>query len=178
MKRLAALVIILMMISGSIAVAENYQAMSDEELLAILHAVRAELLVRNLSLSADEVLMENEVVKVYIDKSKNVEFSGNDYLRVKIPLVLVSNSENEISFQVESVMVNGWECGGSIGNVSTAGKKREILNINCKGAEITSAEEIEDIQLVLLAFNMNTYKRELVSDKITIVVENGQIIKK
>lgn len=176
MKRVLAVIFVLVMLTSGIALAEDYSSMSNEELLAILNSVRTELLTRELSLSPDEVLMENDVVKMYIEKGKEIEFSSSGFL--KIPVVLVNNSEDEISFQVDSVMVNGWECSGIIGNVSTAGKKRATLDINCKGAEISSIDEIEDIQIVLLAFNMKTIKRELTTDKITIVVENGQIIKK
>ena len=176
MKRFLAVFFVLMMLTSGIALAEDYSSMSNDELFAILTAVRAELLSRDLALAQDEILMENDVVKVYIDKSKEVEFTKNGYL--EIPVVLINNSENEMSFQVDSVMINGWDCFASIGNVSTAGKKREVLSINCKGAEVTSIEEIDDIQIVIFAFNMGTRKREMVSEKITIVVENGQIIKK
>jgi hypothetical protein len=176
MKRVLAVFFVLVMLTSGIALAEDYSSMSNDELLAILNSVRTELLTRELSLSPDEVLMENAVVKMYIEKGKEIEFSRSGVL--KIPVILVSNSENEISFQIDSVMVNGWECSGIIGNVSTAGKKRDTLDINCKGAEISSIDEIEDIQIVLLAFNMNTFKYEMKTEKITIVVENGQIIKK
>jgi len=176
MKRVAVLILTIMVLLTNVAFAEDYKSLSDDELLGILNAVRAELLVRDLSLSSEEVLMENDVVQMYLDKSKEVEFSNSGFL--KIPVILISNSENEISFQVDSVMVNGWDCGGSIGNVSAAGKKRETLDINCKGAEIGSIEEVEDIRIVLLAFNMDTMTREITTEPITVVVENGQIVKK
>lgn len=175
MKRVLSILFVLTMLIACVGFAEDYSSMSNDELLAILNSVRTELLTRELSLSPDEVLMENNVVKMYIEKGKEIEFSGSGTL--KIPVILVSNSENEISFQVDSVMVNGWECSGIIANISAAGKKRCNLNINCKGAEISSIDEIEDIQIILLAFNMKTYKREMTTDKITIIVENGQIIK-
>lgn len=176
MKKTLAFLFVLALLVTSITFAEDYASMSNDELLTILNSVRTELLTRDLALSPDEILMENDLVKMYIDKGKEIEFSKSCYL--KIPVILVSNSENEISFQIDYVMVNGWECSGSIGNVSAAGKKRTTIDINCKGAEISAIEEIEDIQVVFLAFNMKTFNRELTTDRITIVVDNGQIIQK
>lgn len=178
MKKAVAIIVALILVlsSTSIAFAEvDYSTMSNEELYSILNAVREELFERELTLSPDEVLIENDVVKMYIDKSKDIEFTSRNYL--VIPVVLVNKTEDEISFQSDSAMVNGWECYASIGNISAAGQKRSTLEINCEGAEITSIDEIEDIRLVLLAFNMNTFKREITTDPITIIVEDGKIVK-
>lgn len=176
MKRIAAILLTLMMIMTSIALADDYSSMSNDDLLAIINSARTELLKRELALTPDQIFIENDKVSMYLDK-KDIEFTSSGTL--KIPVILVNNTENEISFQIDSLMVNGWECSGSIGNIQTSGKKRATIDLYCgKGAEVTSIEEIEDIKVAFLAFNMNTFEYEAKMDPILLVIENGQLVRK
>lgn len=176
MKRFAAGLFALMLLMVSVAFADDYSAMSNDDLYAIINAVRTELLSRDLALTPDQVFLETEKVAMYMDK-KDIEFTSSGTL--KIPVVLVNNTENEISFQIDSLMVNGWECSGSIGNIQTNGKKRATIDLYCgKGAEVTALEEIEDIRVAFLAFNMNTFEYEAKMDPILLVIENGQLVRK
>lgn len=176
MKRLVASLLTLMVLLSSAAFAEDYKSMSDDDLYALINTVRTELLTRELSLTPDQVFIETDKVAMYMDK-KDIEFTSSGTL--KIPVILVNNTENEISFQIDSLMVNGWECSGSIGNIQTNGKKRATIDLYCgKGAEVTSLEEIEDIRVAFLAFNMNTFEYEAKMEPILLVIENGQLVKK
>ena len=175
MRKFVSFLLAVLMLCSSVAFADDYSGMSADELYAILVEVRAELLSRELQLTPGQIFMENDVVKMYLDK-KDIEFTSSGYL--KIPVILVSESPDEISFQIDSLMVNGWECFGSIGNIQTAGKKRTEITINCNDAEVTSIDEIEDIKVAFLAFNMGTFKRECETEPVTFVFENGELVKK
>ena len=79
---------------------------------------------------------------------------------------------------LDHVQVNGWECDGNIGIIQTKGKKRDLMYIDTKGAEITSLEEIEDIKLSIYAYNRSTNTRESETLDFIFVVENGQLVRK
>ena len=176
MKRLSASLFALLIFLTSAAFAEDYKNVSNDDLYALLNAVRTELLSRELSLTPAQVFIETDRVAMYMDK-KDIEFTSNGTL--KIPVILVNNTENEISFQIDSLMVNGWECSGAIGNIQTIGKKRATIDLHCgKGAEVSAIDEIEDICVAFLAFNMDTYKREVTTKPILLVIENGQLVRK
>ena len=176
MKRLAVSFFALVLILTSVAIAEEYKTMSNDDLYALINAVRTELLSRELSLTPDQIFIENDKVAMYMDK-KDIEFTRSGTL--EIPVVLVNNTENEISFQIDSLMVNGWECMGIIDNIKTSGKKRATIDLYCgRGAEVTSIEEIEDIRVTFSAFNMDTFEDAAKTDPILLVIENGQLVKK
>lgn len=174
-KIVCIMAVLALLLTIGIAAAEDYSAMTNDELLGIMDAVRTELFTRDLSLSEDEVFVETDGFKMYLDKSKEITFS---YGYLRLPVILVNNTEDDLSFQAENGSVNGWDEYVGIGNVSANKKNRAELTISCEDAGIKAIDEIEDIEFVLYVYNMNTSKRDFTSDKFTLVVENGQIVKK
>lgn len=89
MKRIITIFFALMMVMTSIALADDYSSMSNDDLLAIINSARTELLKRELSLTPDQIFIENDKVSMYMDK-KDIEFTSSGTL--KIPVILVNNS--------------------------------------------------------------------------------------
>ncbi len=168
MKKLLVLMLAGLLLTG-IAFAEglDYTAMSEADLQAIITSTRNELVRRDCVLSDETVFLDSENCKVYRDSGKEIYFNNGS---LRIPVILVSEAPEEVSFQFDSVLVNGWDCSGMIGNISAAGKKRDELKINCAGAEVSQVEEIEDIKMVVIAFNMGTFQREGESEPLTFVL--------
>lgn len=159
----------LFLFSSALAEGIDYSSMSDEDLQTTISMARNELEKRGCMLSEDTVFLNCETCKVYRDGAKEI-YLKNDLLH--IPVILISDAAEEISFQLDSVQINGWDCSGIIGNVSAAGKKRDEITVNCTGAAVSSLEEIEDITLVVIAFNMGTFQRDGEGEPMTLII-NG-----
>lgn len=132
----------------------DYTAMNDEELHALVDGARNELAKRELNAAEDTVIFEQEGVEVYLTGEHEV--LGEAYLDLEA--VVINDSDKSISLMVDSASINGWDvfCDG-IYEVSSGKKKKGALEFNLEDAEISSYEEVEDIEISFYLVDNESY---------------------
>ena len=145
----------------------DFSSLSDDELNSVISSARNELLSRECILNENTVFLANDICELYIDNSNDIKFE-NGYL--KIPVICINNAEEEMSFQFDYVKVNGWDCGGNIGNAAGESKKKAVMQINCKDIGVEGVDDIEDIVMTVIGFNMGTFTRDAEGEEVSFII--------
>ena len=173
MKKLIAWVLALLMLGSTVAFAEmpDFSAMTDAELHEIVDGARSELKERELKAEKDTVLVDQDGVKVYLTGKYEINdyssSSGNVYIRLEA--VIINNTDKTIDVFFDSATVNGWDvdnCG--IGEITARHKKKDEFELTISDAEISTYEEIEEIEIKLYIYDDDAYERMFVTDPITL----------
>ena len=168
MKRiLMFLMAALMVCSLCIAQAEgmDFTAMTDDELHALVDGARNELAKRELVVAEDTVILEQEGVTVYLTGEHEIDYSGN----LNLEAVVVNDSDREISVFLDSASINGWDVFNvGIGETSVGKKQKGFFLFQLEDAEISSYEEVEDIEMTLYLFDAEKFER--VGEPVPVVV--------
>ena len=158
MKKILALVMVLVCVScWGFASAEglDYAAMSDEQLQAIIDAARNELSKRKLVLAEKTILFNQDGVSAYLTGEYEIEDYDDVYLSLE--LVVINDSDKTVWISTDSVSVNGWNVFSYGIPETTAGKKQKTdLEFCISDAEITSFEEVEEVEFVFNLVDENT----------------------
>lgn len=139
MKRLVSCIIIMLMLF-SISYAEDYSAMTVDELHNIQDSVRNELLKRDLVASEKTLLFENEGVTIYLT-GEHSDFLGD----LRLNTITINDTDKEFSI-VPELSVNGWDVS-CVWDLEANPKKKSKGHIDIKigGADISTYEELEEI---------------------------------
>ena len=160
MKKILALVMVLVCVfCWSFACAEglDFASMSDEQLQAIIDGATEELANRKGSNVADGVLIDQDGVKLYLTGKHEVWGYDSHYLSLEA--VVENNMDCGISIDFESVSINGWEVYGSgIFDTGSGKKQKAEIDLLLSDAEISTYEEIEEIEFVFKMFDSDTFK--------------------
>lgn len=157
-KVFAILLAVLFVCSFCAAGAEgtDFAAMSDEELHALVDGARNELAKRELTAAEGTVLFEQEGVTVYLTGEHKIGYSGE----LELEAVVVNDSDLEVDVFLDSASINGWDVYNSgIGEVSAGKKKKDYFAFNLEDAEISSYEEVEDIDMALYLVDEKEFER-------------------
>ena len=83
--------------------------------------------------------------------------------------VVINDSESKIGVSLDDVSINGWNVYGSGIYDTAAGKKQtSSIEFNLTDAEISSFEEIEDIEFVVSVYDSDSYDTIATSDVVTL----------
>ncbi len=147
MKRVLAILCSLMLIS-SFAWAEDYSAMTTEELHTAIDLMRNELLKRDLVIGEKLLLFEEGGVSLYL--TGKYEVSKNGILDLETLLINDNNEKVEVFADDNTASINGWDvaCHPSI-DANPGKKSKGRFQIWLVGAEISTYEEIEELELRL-----------------------------
>lgn len=166
MKKLLALFTALMLLCGTcLAEAPDYTAMSDAELHAIIDAARNELAKRERTMAADTVLIEQNDVTVYLTGKYRLwdgdDFmSGDPFCYLDLEVVVVNDSDRNVSVTIDTASVNGWVVYGSGISETTPGKKQKgELEFKISDGEAFSYEEVEEIEINFYLYDMDQWER-------------------
>ena len=164
MKKFITLMLICILLLGCTAIAESavdFTAMTDDQLHQIIDGARNELTKRELNMSADLVLIEQDGVTVYL--TGEYELWGSDNVYIDFEVVVVNDSDKTVSILVDAASINGWDVYGSGVSDTSAGKKQKgTLEFLLTDADISTYEEIEDIELTLTIYDSDEW--ETISD--------------
>jgi hypothetical protein len=157
MRRLFALVLVFVLMFCSVATAESIDlsAMTQEELIALIDNARLEL-TKYLPEAADgTILHEDENVRVTF--TGNIELDDYGYLNVD---VIVENlSDHNLSVILQNVSCNGWAVwDASVDAPANKKAKASFSFMNAAAdAELTSAEDVQDIEADLCCLDSDTW---------------------
>jgi len=170
MKKILALMMVLVCVfCWSFACAEglDFASMSDEQLQAIIDGAKAELSSRNSSGGEKVVLIDQDSVKVYLTGKHEVWGYESYYLDLEV--VVENNSDKTISIIVDTASVNGWNVYGSGISDTGAGKKQKgMMEVCLTDAEISTYEEVEEIEFNLMIYDSDNWETIAYIDPITL----------
>ena len=174
-KRITLLLIALLISCVSLVYADS--AKSTEELLREFDEIRNELIARELSNDEDRILLETQSYKIYISGKTSVgkRDSWNSNIYVIIPVVVINNSNQDITVEVNDASLNGWsvygDCDGAIG--IPAGKKTKArLCFIAKDADVNKLADFENAECKFEIIEANNYTRLFISDIVSIIAKN------
>lgn len=176
MKRFVSVFLIALMIlsiASTTVFAEGIDvtSMTDEELHAIVDSARNELAKRELTAAADTVLFDAEGVKMYLTGNSHVSSNGEfAYFEV----VVVNDTETEVAVTIDSASINGWDVASNGVYGTSAGKKQKgEMFFHISDAEISTIEEIDDLELTFRLFDSDNSKFITETSDPVIVNVNG-----
>lgn len=168
MKKMLSLFLVLLLVcTAAFAEGLDFPAMTEEELHEIISAARNELTKRELVASEKLVIFEAEGVQVYLTGEHRVY--GTDTVFLDLEAVVINDSDVPVSLSTAACSVNGWNVWNmGISSTSVGKKQKGNFNINLTDAEISSYEEIEEIEFSLYLVNAETYQR--VGEEVNVIV--------
>lgn len=169
MKKLISILAALVLLGG-IAVSESidYASLTDDQLHEIINLARNELAKRELIAQEKTVLFEQDGVQLYLTGKYRVS-SKADYMYLEA--VVVNDSDLSVGVALDSykASVNGWDVwGDGISGTKPGKKQKGEITIKIADAEISTYEELEEIEFVFKLFNGETYKTISLTDPITV----------
>lgn len=166
MKRLVSMLLCLVMLISSTALAEiDYASMTSEELEQLIADAQAELDRRGGNeqdpdgFYADRVLFDIEGVRMYLTGEYTVKESfGN--MRFYVEVVVENNSTQELGCMPSgSFSVNGWTGKWDAPSIPPAGNKTKgKLTFDMEAASISTFEEIKEVEFGLRVYETKNYR--------------------
>ena len=170
MKRILAMFLLFLMIGG-VAMAEmpNYEAMTDEELHTMIDLARNELMRRELVFGEKVMLIDQDGIQVYLTGKYEIKSYSSTVLYLEAVVINNTNMNVTVSNENYKASVNGWDVRAeSIAFTNPGKKQKKSFEITISEAEISSFEEIEDIEFNLYAYDTEKYARICEPDPITV----------
>lgn len=177
MKRFAALWMVLVLVLTGMAFAENLAAAiasakeevagaaGEDAVVAEEDAVVAEDGV--VVIAKDAVVFEQNDVQVYLTGESKVW--GSDTVYLDLEAVVVNGCSSSVTVSVEECSINGWDIYASgIYDTSAGKKKKDELTFNLSDAEISSIEEIEEIEIAFRVYDSDSYDDLFTTDIIVL----------
>lgn len=171
MKRIIALIFVLLLCGSALAATIDWSAMSDDEIRAAISEANAELSKRvsatggALRMSEGTVLINQQGVLVTL--TGNVETMGSF---MELEVIVENNSDEPIYVNVSSSSINGWEVFGSgIADIGVGKKKKGDLMFSMSDADINSPSQIEGLELTLSVANADTWRTTFTTEPLTLV---------
>ncbi len=157
MKRLIGLFLAMLLLSSSaFAAGTDYSSMSVEELQEVITAARNALLVKTVQSDGKLFIVdEPDDLQIYI--TGNGETNWMD--EFELEAVVINNSSQDVSISFENIIINGWETSpfDQIQSISAGRKKKDGIPLDFKAAEISSINEVEEIEITFYTFDPSTY---------------------
>lgn len=179
MKKFFAIIFAIALLCG-VACAEgiDWASMTDNEINAVIEAAKAELDSRNTPEDSDDILMLVDIddIKVYLTRTYSTLGSKEDeFFSIQLDGVVENDSEKEITVDIASCSINGWEASGS-GIFSTRpGKKQKgSFDIYAYLADVYSIEEIEELEITLSIWDNESYSTFFTSEPIIIPINKKE----
>ncbi|MDO5324459.1 MAG: hypothetical protein Q4G06_10590 [Clostridia bacterium] len=173
MKRLALLLIFVLVFTTVFACAEvyNFSEMDNAQLYEILESVQAELAKRKPQSSEDAdnpVLIDQEGIYMYLTGNHEV-WGYEDSWYLDLEVVVENNSDVTVSILADGSSINGWNVAGfGITDTQSGKKQKGSIELYLTDAEISTFEEVEEIELHLLIYNSDDWETIATVEPITL----------
>lgn len=164
MKKLLSMLLVLVLLLPTMALAEiDWTGMDAATIQMEIDRARAEILTRDIKLpEKGTVLVDADGVVVTLT-SAAVEKSWDGSYGLVLNYTVANNSDKAMGFRDDDCYINGWKVSGSISSSLEAGKKAKesatIYHIDVD-ADVTTIEEIEELQITFLTFDASTFMTE------------------
>lgn len=175
MKRIAFTLLALIMLFTAVfpcaAFAEvpDFSEMSTEEILEILNAIRNELKGRELVQHENIMLLDQNDVQVYLTGNYEVENYGSSGVYLELEAIVINNTDTNIGVSAENVSINGWVVDFTgIGDIAAGKKKKGDIELRISDADISTFEEVEDLELSMLVYSQDTWERIFIAEPLTV----------
>jgi len=142
-RLLSILVTIILLVASCTAQAEtfDFSGMSIDELHTLQNAIRNELLRRDLVAGDEILLFEKEGISLYLTGDHSDGMGG-----LRLSTKTINDTDKEINIYCE-LSVNGWDVGNVWSLEANPRKKSKgYIDISIKGADISTYEEVEEIE--------------------------------
>ena len=173
MRRLALLLIFVLSFTTVFACAEeyNFAEMDDAQLYEILEGVQAELAKRKPQASEDEenpVLIDQDGVYMYLTGNHEV-WGYEDSWYLDLEVVVENNSDVTVSILTDGSSINGWNVASfGITDTQSGKKQKGTIELYLTDAEISTFEEVEEIEFHLLIYNSDDWETIATVEPITL----------
>lgn len=164
MKKLTAVILTLLLVSTSVGALTDVSSMSNEELRAMIDSARNELVKRELTVTENAVLFDRDGVSFYLTGNTKIEYG-----ELQVEGVLINGTDKTIALVADLASVNGWTvvCGG-ITSTAAGKRNKEYFGFYLSNSDVTTIDDVEDVELVIIAFNTETYENVFRTEPITI----------
>lgn len=160
MKRFLAIILVLILfIPETVAFAANidWKSMSDQEIVDSINAGRIELASRQTDAPDHITIINQDNIEVYLTGNYSYDSYG-DTIDLYLEAVVVNGTNFTLNISDNGCCVNGW-------NVDTSGiyetpanrKQKDSFTLRISDADISTFEEITDIDFVLTAYEKDNY---------------------
>lgn len=161
-KLVSIFAVLLSVVLSTIVYAQDtdYSSLSDDELREIIQSARDELDRRKTAEDGNKILYDKDGIQVYFtgETSRTSTISDATYEKLNMETVVINNSDKNISVSFTDCSINGWETeAGGVHDISAGKKKKDMVGFNLTLADITEAEEIDDIEYTLRIYDNDTY---------------------
>lgn len=159
MKKIVCLILVFLLAFGVVATAESVvnidlSAMSEDALRELIDAARLELTKYNPIVADGTVLYEDEGITITYTGEMYTEY-GSLYVKV----ILENRTDSNIIIGFDNASCNGWGIMG--GTLSAPAHKKVKDEIDFTGAvedaELSGAEDVEDIECTIHYFDEDTF---------------------
>lgn len=161
MKKIACLVLTLLLAFGVVAAAEStlnidLSAMTEEALRELIDAARLELTKYNPIVADGTVLYEDEGITITYTGEMYIEY-GSLYVKV----ILENRTDSNIIVGFDDASCNGWGImGGTLSAPAHKKVKDEIdFTSAAEDAELSGVEDVKDIECSIHYFDDDTFDR-------------------
>jgi len=159
MKKLVSVILVLVTLFCTAAVAEgiDLSVMTEEELKALIDEARLELVKYHPEAAEGTILYEDE--NITITYTGPLELDEYGYLYV--PVIVENHSDKNLSVILQNVSCNGWAIYDGFFDVPANKKAKEQAYFMdaATDAELTTAEDVQDIEADLQYNDTDTYER-------------------
>lgn len=137
------------------------KAMTDEDIESLIIFAQSELYVRNLVGDNENVTVLNEnglsiILTTYSVDNDSWFFDPG----LVIDCIIVNTSENDYEASVPKAAINGWEVETlAYFEVTSGHKAKDSITLDMEGADISSHDEIETIELWFSYGKPDEFKR-------------------
>ena len=160
MRRLFALVLVFILMFCSVASAESIDvsAMTQEELQAVIDQARLEMTKFIPEVADGTVLYEDENICITFTGTIEVDM---DYDQMSISVVVENYTDKNLAVNLENVSCNGWAIWETMVDCPANKKAKERFSFMDAviDAELTSAEDVQDIEGDLYYIDTETWER-------------------
>jgi len=160
MKKMLSILLALSLMALPIIGFADYASMSDDELMAELNQIRAEMVKRSQAKEGKTILAEADGITVTLkgEPEWNDSYDGTHYIVLNV--TVVNSSEEAVGIRTDDCYVNGWKIGAGFQTSLEPGMKTKdtitIYKVD-EDAEVEKLEDLEDIKITFLTFNANTF---------------------
>lgn len=166
MKKLILTILILAMIlpqATALAANVDWKSMSDQEITDTINAGRIELASRMPENQDHITIVNQDGIEIYLTGKYTVDDGySNGSIYIRLEAVVVNGTDVVLNITDNGTCINGW-------NVDTTGiydtpagrKQKDNITVRISDADITSFDEITDIEFVLTAYEADNYSNRI-----------------
>ena len=174
MKKILGIFFAMILLCSSAFAAEiDYSSMSVDDLQKVIDTARNEVLKKTAQSNGNVFIIDDSKgISMYLTGKNGKNFM--DYLELEV--VVINNTSKTLTVSFNSITVNGWEVNTMMSTVSDVGpgkKKKDSISFDPSEADISSVNEITEMELTFRTYDSSTWKDENVYGPITIFYDGA-----